>query len=49
LDRAEFEEATKSDMMKHCSNVVGTTAKLATIIILEEREKEKAKKPAREH
>jgi C_GCAxxG_C_C family probable redox protein len=44
LDRTDFEEATKSDMMKHCSNVVGTTAKLATTIILEEQEKEKAKK-----
>jgi C_GCAxxG_C_C family probable redox protein len=49
LDKTEFEEAIKSDMMKHCSNVVGTTAQLATNIILEEREKAKAKKPAREH
>ena len=46
LDRTELEEATKSDMIKHCSRVVGTTANLATRIILEEREEEKAKKPA---
>ena len=45
LDRTEFEEAAKSDMMKHCSKVVGTTAQLATSIILREREKEKVKKP----
>jgi C_GCAxxG_C_C family probable redox protein len=43
FDRAEFEEAAKSGMMKHCSRVVGTTANLATGIILEEWEKEKAK------
>jgi len=30
LDRTEFEEAIKFDMMKHCSKVVGTAAKLAT-------------------
>ncbi len=41
LDRTEFEEAIKFDMMKHCSKVVGTAAKLATEIILEAREKEK--------
>jgi Holliday junction resolvasome RuvABC DNA-binding subunit len=46
LDRTEFEEAIKSDMMKYCSKVVGTTAKLATRIILGELEKEKAKEHA---
>jgi C_GCAxxG_C_C family probable redox protein len=44
LDRTEFEEAIRSDMKEYCSKVVGTTAKLATTIILEEQEKEKAKK-----
>ena len=43
LDRTEFEEAIKSDMIKHCSKVVGTTAKLTTKIILEEWKKEKLK------
>ncbi len=44
LDRTEFDEAIKLDMIKHCSKVVGTAAKLATEIILEEREKENNKK-----
>lgn len=44
LDKAEFEEAIKFGMIKHCSKVVGTTAKIATGIILEEWEKEKTKK-----
>jgi len=46
MDKTEFEEAIKFDMMKYCSKVVGTAAKLATTIILEEweREKEKTKK-----
>lgn len=44
LDRTEFEEAIKFDMMKYCSKVVGTAAKLATKIILEQWEKEKTKK-----
>ena len=44
LDRTEFEEAIKFGMIKHCSKVVGTAAKLATKIILEEWEKEKTEK-----
>ncbi|MFB0501149.1 MAG: C-GCAxxG-C-C family protein [Candidatus Bathyarchaeia archaeon] len=44
LDRTEFEEAIKFDMMKYCSKVVGTAAKLATEIILKEWEKEKTEK-----
>ena len=44
LDRTEFEEAIKFDMIKHCSKVVGTAAKLATGIILEELEKQKTEK-----
>jgi len=31
-------------MIKHCSKVVGTAAKLATEIVLEEWEKEKTEK-----
>lgn len=45
LDRTEFEEATKSDMMKPCSKIVGMTASLASRIILEQLKEEKAKKP----
>jgi len=44
LDRTEFEEAIKFDMLKHCPKVVGTAAKLATKVILEEWEKEKTQK-----
>jgi len=44
LDRRQFEEAIEFDMMKYCSKVVGTAAKLATTIILEAREKEKTGK-----
>jgi C_GCAxxG_C_C family probable redox protein len=44
LDRTEFEEAAKSGMVQYCSKVVGTTAELATKVILEQWEKEKAKK-----
>jgi C_GCAxxG_C_C family probable redox protein len=44
LDRTQFEEAIEFDMMKYCSKVVGTAAKLATKIILEAREKEKTGK-----
>lgn len=43
LGRTEFEEAIKFGMIKYCSKVVGTAAKLATKIILEEWEKEKTK------
>jgi C_GCAxxG_C_C family probable redox protein len=35
-DPNEFEEAFQSDLMEHCSKVVGTVSKLATEIILEE-------------
>jgi C_GCAxxG_C_C family probable redox protein len=41
LNRTEFEEAIKFGMIKHCSKVVGTAAKLATGIIMEEWKKEK--------
>jgi len=44
LDRKEFEEAIEFGMMKYCSKVVGTAAKLATMIILDEWEKEKTEK-----
>ena len=44
LDRRQFEEAIEFDMMKYCSKVVGTAAKLATKIILEVWEKEKTGK-----
>jgi len=42
LDPKELDEAMKNGMMDHCSKVVGTAAKMATGIILEEWEKEKA-------
>jgi len=48
LDSKEFQEAVELDMMKHCSKVVGTAAKLATKIILDEWEKEKSKKQSGE-
>ncbi|MBW2343332.1 MAG: C_GCAxxG_C_C family protein [Deltaproteobacteria bacterium] len=38
LDKKKFEEAIKFGMLKHCSKVVGNTAKIATRIILEEWE-----------
>jgi len=38
LDKNEFQEAIEFGMIKHCSKVVGTAAKLATTIILEEWE-----------
>lgn len=41
LDNKEFVEAIEFGMLEHCSKVVGTAAKLATKIILEEWEKEK--------
>ena len=43
-DDKEFVEAMEFGMLEHCSKVVGTAAKLATRIILEEWEKEKTKK-----
>ena len=39
LDDKEFIEAIEFGMMEHCSKVVGTAAKLATMIILDEWEK----------
>lgn len=39
LDKNEFEEAIQFGMVRHCSRVVGTTAKIATKIILEAWEK----------
>ena len=44
LDSKEFKEAMEFGAIKHCSKVVGTAAKLATLIILEEWEKEKTEK-----
>ncbi|MBW2063279.1 MAG: C_GCAxxG_C_C family protein [Deltaproteobacteria bacterium] len=41
LDPDELQEAMKFGMMDHCSKVVGTSAKMATQIILEEQEKDK--------
>ena len=43
LDKKEFQEAIEFGMVKHCSKVVGTAAKLATMIILEEWEAVKTK------
>jgi len=39
LDRKEFEEAIEFGMINYCSKVVGTAARLATMIILDELEK----------
>jgi C_GCAxxG_C_C family probable redox protein len=39
LDKKEFKEAVEFGMMSYCSKVVGTTARLATMIILDEQEK----------
>jgi C_GCAxxG_C_C family probable redox protein len=47
LDRTGFEEAMEFGMVKYCSKVVGTTAKLTTQIILEEWRKEKIKQQSR--
>lgn len=41
LSKKGFEKAIEFGMMKHCSKVVGTTAKLTTEIILDEWELEK--------
>ena len=42
-DPAEMEAARKAGMMDKCSTVVGETARMATKIILEERERESLK------
>ncbi|MGQ9624221.1 MAG: C-GCAxxG-C-C family protein [Candidatus Bathycorpusculaceae bacterium] len=47
LDRKEFNEAIEFGMVNYCSKVVGTAAGLATIIILDEWEKETAKSNSR--
>ena len=44
LNNKEFKEAVEYGMMKHCSKVVGTAAKLATEIILEKQEKQRTEK-----
>ena len=44
LDKTEFEEATKSDVVQYCSTIVGRTAELTTRIILGQWKKERAKK-----
>jgi len=41
---SELEKATEAGMPAHCSRVVGTAAKLATELILDERERQKGKK-----
>lgn len=43
LDRKEFNEAIEFGMVNYCSKVVGTAAGMATIIILDEWEKEATK------
>jgi len=42
LDKEGFQKAMEFGMIKHCSRVVGTAAKLATMIILEEWKERKA-------
>ena len=42
-DPAEMEAAVKAGMMDKCSTLVGETARMATKIILEERERESMK------
>ena len=42
-DPAEFKEATKAGMPEKCSTLVGEVARMATQIILEERERESLK------
>jgi C_GCAxxG_C_C family probable redox protein len=49
LDKTDFEDAIKFDMVKHCAKVVGIAAKLATEIILEELEKEKIDRASTDH
>ena len=43
MDKKEFQDAIEFGMIKHCSKVVGTAAKLATMIILEEWEERKTR------
>jgi C_GCAxxG_C_C family probable redox protein len=43
-DPAELGKAIEAKMYAHCSKVVGTAARLATELILEERERQKAEK-----
>ncbi len=43
LNPKELEEAMKTGMVEHCSDVVGTVARMTVELILEEREKEEAK------
>jgi len=43
-DPKELKDATDLGMMDHCSKVVGTTARLAAEIILDEMERKKEKK-----
>jgi len=40
-DPQQMQEAFKSDMLKHCSELVGTVAKLTTKIILDDKKIEK--------
>ncbi len=42
LDEKEFDEAMKEGMLTHCSQVVGTAAKMATGLILDAWEQDKA-------
>jgi C_GCAxxG_C_C family probable redox protein len=44
LDRKEFKEAVEFGMMNYCSKIVGTAARLATMIILDEQEKSDKKR-----
>ena len=43
-DPSELEKAIEAEMFAHCSKVVGTAARLATELILEEMERQKAEK-----
>jgi len=43
-DPSELEKAMEYEMFAHCSKVAGTAARLATEIILEEMERQKAEK-----
>jgi len=43
-DPSELEKATEYGMINHCSKVVGTSARLATEIIIDEMDRQKDKK-----
>jgi C_GCAxxG_C_C family probable redox protein len=43
-DPSELEKAAEAEMFAHCSKVAGTAARLATELILDERERQKGKK-----